>query len=757
MMHIVLVGNPNCGKTTLFNSLTGEHQRVGNWPGVTVEQKTGSLKLANSRHQLTDLPGVYSMVSLGQTAGLDEQIAAKAILELDYDVMINVVDACHLERHLYLTTQLIELGKPLILALNMSDRAAQQGIQIDSDRLAKTLGCPVLPIQAHKEIGLVSLQAELLKVATLTAGEGASVPAPSTVLQLPSDLASVYPQIRHYFEARNETAAHAFYLSQRALEGDYARLDDTTLQAQLTELESDILAADARYHAIHGLVAAVQSRDSDASEHFTARLDRLVLHRFLAIPLFLGIMYLMFLFAINIGGAFQDFFDISSEALFVQGPAWLLSQSHAPHWLIAIVANGLGKGINTTLTFIPVIAAMFFFLALLEASGYMARAAFVVDRLMRWLGLPGKSFVPMIVGFGCNVPAIMAARALDNERDRLLTVLMSPFMSCSARLAIYAVFVAAFFPTGGQNVVFSLYLMGILMAVLTGLMLRRTRLAGHASPLILELPAYHRPSFARLARDTLRRLRYFLIRAGRFIIPVCIVLGGLNSLTISGGLQQGDASAQSLLAWVGQSLTPLFSPMGLHSENWPATVGLLSGMLAKEVVVGTLNSLYAQMGQAHLVQLASFDLWASLTEALYSIPANLAHLGQALLNPVYASAKHHALSQSVYGVMAQQFDGKAGAYAYLLFVLLYIPCVSTMAAIRQEASQRWMWFSVSWSLLLAYAVAVIFYQFARFSLHPLSSMAWAAVMVLAIGVFIWRLSAAEHQSGAGGEYAAANP
>ena len=263
--------------------------------------------------------------------------------------------------------------------------------------------------------------------------------------------------------------------------------------------------------------------------------------------------------------------------------------------MIALCANGIGKGINTTLTFIPVMAAMYFFLALLEASGYMARAAFVVDKVMRMLGLPGKSFVPMIVGFGCNVPAIMAARTLDSERDRLLTVLMSPFMSCSARLAIYAVFVAAFFPTGGQNVVFSLYLIGILMAVLTGVLLRKTVLRGPTSPLILELPAYHRPSFRRLAKETARRLHYFITRAGRFIIPVCVILGGLNALTLHGGLSMNDASSPSILSWIGQSLTPIFAPMGLHPDNWPATVGLLTGTLAKEVVVGSLNTMYAQM------------------------------------------------------------------------------------------------------------------------------------------------------------------
>ena len=445
-------------------------------------------------------------------------------------------------------------------------------------------------------------------------------------------------------------------------------------------------------------------------------------------------MYLMFLFAINIGGAFQDFFDIASDTIFVQGTAALLQQLHSPDWLIAILANGMGKGINTTLTFIPVIAAMFFFLSFLEASGYMARAAFVVDKLMRWLGLPGKAFVPMIVGFGCNVPAIMAARTLDSERDRLLTVMMSPFMSCSARLAIYAVFVAAFFPAGGQNVVFSLYLLGIIMAVLTGMMLRKTHFKGQAAPLILELPAYHCPSLGRLLRDTRHRLKFFVKRAGKIIIPVCIILGALNAITIHGTLQSGEASTQSLLSWLARWMTPLFRPMGISQENWPATVGLLTGMLAKEVVVGTLNSLYAQLANMGQIAAGHFDLWGGLMDALHSIPENLAKLGEALFNPVLASAPDGEMSQAVYGTMAGYFHGAAGAYAYLLFVLLYVPCVSTMAVLRQEAGKSLMWFSVVWSLVLAYSVAVLFYQLSQMAVHPLQSLGWilamAALMLL---------------------------
>lgn len=732
MTQVLLVGNPNCGKTTLFNALTGASQRVGNWPGVTVEKKTGEIKQGNSTIELTDLPGVYSLVAHAEGSSTDEQIAAQAIVSMDPDCIINVVDACHLERHLYLTSQLLELGKPVILALNMLDIAQQRGISIDTSVLSSLLGCPVIPLQAHKNIGTSALLETL-----------GTIPKPSISLELPLSKAvrAELEAIEYQLHDMGYSPALTYYHARRIAEGDVLSTDFPH-KVQFTEsLALDVELADARYQKVHEIVSLTQKKKSDASETFTARLDKIVLHRVFALPIFFAMMYLMFLFAINIGGAFQDFFDISTDTIFVQGSAWLLQQLHAPSWLIALVANGIGKGINTTLTFIPVIASMFFFLSLLETSGYMARAAFVVDKAMRAMGLPGKSFVPMIVGFGCNVPAIMAARTLDSERDRLLTIMMSPFMSCSARLAIYAVFVAAFFPTGGQNIVFALYLIGIFMAVFTGFLLRKTTLKGQASPLILELPAYHKPSMKRLYKETAMRLRYFVMRAGKLIIPICILLGGLNAITLSGDFSSVEANAQSVLSLMGKWITPLFAPMGIHQDNWPATVGLLTGMLAKEVVVGTLNSLYSQVGHLGEAAAANFDFWVGIKAALWSIPNNLMQLSSALSNPVLASAADSQLSQTVYGMMAERFDGKVGAFAYLLFILLYVPCVSTMAAIRQEANTTYMWVSVAWSFIVAYTTAVLFYQSARFIEHPQQSMVWISMMllslVLSMSIFRW--------------------
>lgn len=719
-MRVLLVGNPNCGKTTLFNALTGEHQRVGNWPGVTVEKKMGAFSVEDLSVELIDLPGIYSLAS-STDASQDEQIAATTIRLRDFDCIINVIDACHFERHVYLTSQLLELGIPTIIALNMMDLAHQQGIHLKTEVLALKLKCSVIALQAHQNVGVAELKACLKK----------NIPTPEPLsLTLPIQVLNILTQLEN-------TLASLFhmdiitYVVRRVAEGDTLLVADKTIQLPTSDAVDslDLLMADARYTAVHALAQLAQTKTSDSSNHWTAKIDKVVLHRFFALPIFFAMMYALFFFAIHIGGAFQDFFDITTEALFVEAPASLMHYFHLPNWLIAWVANGVGRGINTTLTFIPVMASMYFFLALLEASGYMARAAFVVDKAMRCLGLPGKSFVPMIVGFGCNVPAVMAARMLDSERDRILTILMSPFMSCSARLAIYAVFVAAFFPTGGQNIVFSLYMIGILMAVLTGFLLRRTLFQGPSSPLILELPVYHRPSLRRLLRDTSHRLKLFIVRAGKLIVPVCAILGALNTYAMDGSIVYEGSG--SILSWFGQHLTVLFSPMGITQDNWPATVGLITGTLAKEVVIGTLNGLYANM--AHLTStIADFNLWVSLKAAFFSIVNNFSTLKGQILHPMSHALAASEMTQPVYGMMVQQFDGKIGAYAYLLFVLLYIPCVSTMAVIRQEATRKLMWFSIVWSTGVAYFTATLFYQLATFARHPEQTLLW----VLGIGSVI---------------------
>jgi ferrous iron transport protein B len=741
-----LVGNPNCGKTTLFNALTGARQRVGNWPGVTVERKSGVFKAADNIVEVVDLPGIYSLVMASDQGSLDEKIACEYILNGSADVIVNILDASNLERNLYLTLQLLEMQVPVIIVLNMMDIAQQRGIEIDLEKFIALIGCPVVTVSAHKNRGIKELKTILAQLPVTG--------LPAVTIRQPQNDNPELAKILQEFTTEITPAllpdqkVKPHWLALRLLEGDlfvqhYLSQDvqaqvqayQQCIQQQLGE-DADILIADARYAAITKIMTVAITQSAAKPKPCSAWIDSVVLNRLLGIPIFLFVMYCMFLFAINVGGAFQDFFDIASNTLFVQGMSVGLTHLGVPNWLNALVANGIGRGLNTTLTFIPVIGAMFLFLAFLEDSGYMSRAAFVVDRGMRALGLPGKSFVPLIVGFGCNVPAVMATRTLENPRDRILTVMMSPFMSCGARLAIYAVFTAAFFPVGGQNIVFLLYLTGIAMAMLTGLLLRKTILRGDPAPLAMELPPYHIPSLTTLVLHAWQRLRNFLLRAGKLIIPICVVIGALSAFNIDGSINYAQDNANSLLSVLGKMLTPVFAPMGIHQDNWPATVGLVTGVLAKEVVVGTLNALYSQVGHLATVASAHFDLWGGLREALQSIPQNLSQLGSSLGNPVLAQAPVHTLSESVYGLMYQRFDGQIGAFAYLLFVLLYFPCISTTAAMLRELNRGWTLFSVVWTTGVAYCAAVLFYQAATFMRHPESAFIWISSIITLFSVVI---------------------
>lgn len=732
---IALIGNPNSGKTSLFNALTGGRQRVGNWPGVTVDKKVGYFTDNNITYEVIDLPGSYNLAATEDETSVDEKIAIDFLFQESVDAVINVVDASHLERNLYLTTQLRELGLPIIVALNMSDLASKEGIHIDNQQLQKQLNCSVVSVVANKKQGMAELKQALRDVGQQQTTAGLTYPTvmeqaiAAITQQLPSDL----------------NVSMQRYVAVHLLEDD-ANVQDKVDQAVLQTAQQwqqtiesdyddpDIVVADTRYQTINEIISSAVQFSPNFKQNLTQAIDKVVLNRFLGVPIFLMVMYTMFLFAINVGGIFQDFFDIGTQTIFINGLSHLLHSWHWPEWLVALLASGVGKGINTTVTFIPIIGGMFLFLSALEASGYMSRAAFVVDRLMRALGLPGKSFVPMIVGFGCNVPAIMAARTLESRKDRVLTVLMAPFMSCGARLAIYSVFVAAFFPQGGQDVVFSLYLIGILMAVLTGFILRKTLLTGPTSPLVMEMPPYHWPAWGNVLRHTWHRLKRFLFRAGKLIVPICVLIGAFNAMSWDHGqiVNAHNTANPSVLAVLGQLITPLFHPMGITQNNWPATVGLMTGVLAKEVVVGTLNTLYAQSAHIHQAAGHSFSLLGGLQQAVMSVPHNLAHFAQSLKNPILGSAADTHMSKSSFGAMYQGFGGGIPAYAYLLFTLLYFPCVSTTAAAVRELNRAWGIFAVSWNCGIAYGVATIFYQAATWSQHPVSSSFWILGLV---GVF----------------------
>lgn len=730
-LTVGLIGNPNSGKTTLFNQLTGARQRVGNWAGVTVERKEGQFSTTDHQVTLVDLPGTYSLTTISSQTSLDEQIACHYILSGDADILINVVDASNLERNLYLTLQLLELGIPCVVALNMLDIAEKQKVRIDIDALSARLGCPVIPLVSTRGRGIDALkialdrhqknrQIELVHYAQPLSREADAL-AQSMAADMPV-------QQRRWLGLQMLEGD----IYSRAYAGDAALKLDISLARLQDEIDDPALhIADARYQTIAAICEAVSNTLTAESSQFTAAVDRIILNRFLGLPIFLFVMYLMFLLAINIGGALQPIFDAGSVAIFVHGIQWLGYTLHFPEWLTVFLAQGLGGGINTVLPLVPQIGMMYLFLSFLEDSGYMARAAFVMDRLMQALGLPGKSFVPLIVGFGCNVPSVMGARTLDAPRERLMTMMMAPFMSCGARLAIFAVFAAAFFGQQGALLVFSLYVLGIVMAILTGLMLKHTIMRGEASPFIMELPVYHVPHLKSLVLQTWQRLKGFVLRAGKVIVVVSIFLSALNSFSLSG--KTVDNINDSALASISRVFTPILEPIGVHGDHWQATVGLVTGAMAKEVVVGTLNSLYT----AEHIQKADFnpaeyrlsdELFAALNETWTSLKNTFSL--SVLANPIEASKGDGEMAEGTMGVMSEKFGSAAAAYSYLIFVLLYTPCISVMGAIARESSRGWMGFSVLWGLNIAYSLATLFYQIVSFDEHPVFSLTCILAVIL---------------------------
>ncbi|UTW48647.1 Fe(2+) transporter permease subunit FeoB [Bacterioplanoides sp. SCSIO 12839] len=746
-LHIVTVGNPNSGKTSLFNALTGSRQQVGNWSGVTVDKKEGRLLLPaeNASHpdtveaRLIDLPGIYSL-DVNDAHSVDEQIAFSYITDQRPDLIINVIDATTLERGLYLTLQLRELGLPVVVVLNKMDAARRKRLNIDLPKLQQSLACPVVALSAHHQKQVKAFQQQLpdlFQQAQL-----------SPALQL--DYAPQVEQAQQRLAPLAQPLLphlHGQALALRVLERDpwlLKQLSEDSQQQVLDtgnslELDLDLHIADTRFSWIYQLTQQAVSQEGKLAADLSDNIDRLLLNQWLGIPVFLAVMYLMFQFSINVGSAFIDFFDIAAGAVFVDGISEALTQLNAPGWLDIILAQGFGAGVQTVLTFIPVIACLYLFLSVLESSGYLARASFVVDRLMQKIGLPGKSFVPMIMGFGCTVPAVMAARTLDKERERLITSFMSPFMSCGARLPVYALFVAAFFPDNGQNIVFLLYLCGVAAAVITGLVLRYTLLPGSSENFLLEMPDYEIPTLRNVGIKTWQKLKGFLTGAGKTIVWVVAVLSVLNNISLDGrfGNLKDD---ESVLAKTSQMITPVFSPLGVEADNWEATIGIVTGIFAKEAVVGTLNSLYSGAAEEG----AEYDLFGSLNEALATIPENL--FGISLSDPIgldigdisslETAAAEQEVEVSTLNTLLQKFDGSVGAFAYMLFILLYTPCAAAMGAFVREVGPRWSAFIAVWSMGMAFMISTLFYQLATFSRHPQASLLWLLFYSLAFALVV---------------------
>ncbi|MBN1461865.1 MAG: Fe(2+) transporter permease subunit FeoB [Armatimonadetes bacterium] len=719
---IALVGNPNCGKTTLFNALTGRDQRVGNWPGVTVEKKEGRINASGDHLRIVDLPGVYALLASSE----DERVARDYILSGEPGLVVNIVDATNLERNLFLTTQLIDMGVPLVVVVNMIDLAEAQDVKLDLDVLRRGLGCPALAVAATRKRDVRRVLDAIQAAWDDPQPSGAHVPQPDEVEELASRWA---PQLE--MTARS-LGTDGRWLALKLMERDgwaTARtLDagaltreqiDGALEALDRQLDdpADVVLAEARYRFIEDLTKKALERPS-VRETRSDKADKVILNRVLGIPIFLIAMYVLFWFTISIGGAFIDFFDIVGGTVFVEGFGRLLEGMGSPAWLVTILATGMGAGVQTVLTFIPIIFVMFLGLTLLEDSGYMARAAFVMDRFMRWVGLPGKSFVPMLVGFGCNVPAIMATRTLENKRDRYMTIFMNPFMSCGARLPVYALFAAAFFGAAAGAITFSLYLVGIGAAILTGLLLKRTLFRGEPSHFVMELPPYHTPRMRTVMRFSWRRTLIFMTRA-KYIVPIVAVLAILNSVGTDGSFGNED-SPESVLSTIGKTITPVFEPMGVEEENWPATVGIFTGIFAKEAVVGTLNSLYSQEAVGGEAEDEAFSFWGGVADAFRTTPDNLSGAPAGLIDPLGVGlvggtaeevAEEVGAGTSVYaGLRAGFSEGRPQAYAYLLFVLLYLPCVAAFGAMTREMGLRYSLLAVAYLAVTSWSVATLFYQ-----------------------------------------------
>ncbi|WP_372846602.1 Fe(2+) transporter permease subunit FeoB [Pontiella sp.] len=738
-LKIAIAGNPNCGKTTVFNALTGARQQVGNWPGVTVERVVGEYAHCNASIDVTDLPGIYSFSALSP----DEEVARKHILFDTPDVVVNVIDASNLERNLYLTTQLLEMDVPVLVALNMMDMAKQRGIRIEIDHLAKHLGCPVIPIVASKKKGIDELKEAICKISQTHHKPGVRVAYEKDIEKVLKSLELSLGDVALTKKVSPRWLAIKLLekdeLAMELIGADQALLPD--IQHELKKVErlvgddTDMIIADGRYGFIHGLARDVTAGSDKARKTFSDVVDRVVLHKLLGFPVFFGVMYLVFAITMNIGAPFIDFFDGFFGTIFVDGFGHLLESFSTPAWLVAILAEGLGGGIQTVSTFIPPIFFIFLCLSFLEDSGYMSRAAFVMDHFLRRIGLPGKAFIPMLVGFGCNVPGIMATRTLECRRDRILAILMNPFMSCGARLPVYTLFAAAFFPDKGGAVIFAIYITGIALAVMTGLLFKKTLLQGEVTSFVMELPPYHMPTFSGVMYHTWHRLKSFILKAGKVILLIVAVLGFLNSMGTDGSFGNND-SQNSVLSAVSRSVTPVFRPMGIEDENWPAVVGLFTGIFAKEAVVGTLDSIYAQLDEPEIgaeETAGEFEFWPGIVEAFSAIPAGFSELGANMKDPLGLSGAvgevHESAGGNQYSSMVSHFGehGKAAAFAYMLFILIYAPCVAALAAIAREIGMRWMFFAVTYLTTLAWIVSTVYFQLATFAANPGSAAGWLGI------------------------------
>lgn len=665
-LTIALAGNPNSGKTTLFNALTGSKQHVGNWPGVTVEKKEGSYSYKGQILNIADLPGSYSL----SPYSIEEIVTRDYILSDAADVVLNIVDAVNIERNLYFSIQLMELGKPVVIALNMMDMAMKRGININIDELSRNLGVKIVPIVASKGIGFGNLSEAIVEAAEkpdsrikpVRVDYGKDID--SEVSKIASKLENLEPKVNPNPE----------WIALKVLEQDEKILEYLKSQYSLDfeekrylDGEYDETIADMRYNFITEQVKKSVNKEFEHKLSGSEKLDRILTHRVLALPIFAAIMFLIFFATFNIGGIFNSMIDEFFSGPVSETTASALTSIGVSEWLISVIVDGIIAGVGSVLTFLPNIAVLFLCISILEDSGYMARIAFIMDRAMRKIGLSGKAFVPLLIGFGCTIPAVMGTRTLENQKERLTAILIAPFMSCNARLPVYVLFAGVFFKDHQSLVIFSLYILGVLVAILSGLLFKKTILKAESSAFVMELPPYRFPTLKGTLSNIWEKLKGYIVKAGTVILAASVVVWFILNYNFSGPTDMLNSFGAS----IGKVIAPVFSFAGFG--NWQASLSLLTGVVAKESVVSSMSIIYG--------------LSASVGEA--------------------------AIEGDVSGfssTISQAFSGLS-AYAFMAFVLLYTPCVAAIAVIKKEtASWKWTAFSVGYQFLVATLVATLIYQ-----------------------------------------------
>jgi len=677
-IRIALAGNPNCGKTTLFNALTGANQYVGNWPGVTVEKKEGKLK-KHDDVTVIDLPGIYSL----SPYTLEEVVARNYLVNERPDAILNIVDGTNLERNLYLTTQLTELGIPVVIAINMMDIVRKNGDNINIPELSRELGCKVIEISALKGDNVALAAEEALKAAK----SGKTFP-----------MHTFSGAVEHAIAHIEEAAVHELPQEQqrwyaiKIFERDSKVLEQLKIDSvALSHIEEDIAAAEKeldddsesiitneRYIYIASILKGSYIKKGAGKLTTSDKIDQIVTNRILALPIFVGIMWLVY--TISIGTIGDWTVGFMNDTLFgetiVPGVAGMLEGMGVADWMVSLVADGIVGGVGAVLGFVPQMLILFLLLSILEDVGYMARVAFIMDRIFRKFGLSGKSFIPMLIASGCGVPGIMASRTIEQDRDRKMTIITTGFIPCGAKMPIVGLIASALFD-GGAWVATSAYFVGVAAVIISGVILKKTKMfAGDPAPFVMELPSYHAPVSGNVLRATWERGWSFIKRAGTVIVAASIVIWVLNSLTLEGGLHYiGEGEEISILNVIGEAIAVIFVPLGFGS--WQAAVATVLGLVAKEEVVGVFGSLSS---------MADADLAFELVEAADSV--GLAVIGQ------------------------EFFGGsKIAAYSFMVFNLLCAPCFAAMGAIRREMNNaKWTAFAITYMCVFAYAISLIVYQ-----------------------------------------------